>query len=132
MVFIVASWAVGSLGLLRLAGEAEDRLDRRNQEHIGQLLLNLTDHELDEMGGDTSNGLNVRVDQETSGALQDRYRYQIWSTSGKLLLRSANHIPKRIKCLLINGCLDLKKSVESLLHLFIMENLFACIYTLFI
>ncbi|MEY4747874.1 MAG: hypothetical protein RIQ60_88 [Pseudomonadota bacterium] len=87
---MLAAWLIGAMAMYWSAARQNERLHDDRLVELARTVMAFADHELDEMGGDTSNGLNVRVDQETSGALQDRYRYQIWSTTGKLLLRSAN------------------------------------------
>jgi two-component system OmpR family sensor kinase/two-component system sensor histidine kinase QseC len=87
---MLAAWMIGAVAMYWSAARQNERLHDDRLVELARTVMAFADHELDEMGGDASNGLNVRVDQETSGALQDRYRYQIWSTSGKLLLRSAN------------------------------------------
>jgi two-component system OmpR family sensor kinase/two-component system sensor histidine kinase QseC len=87
---MLAAWLIGAVAMYWSAARQNERLHDDRLVELARTVMAFADHELDEMGGDASNGLNVRVDQETSGALQDRYRYQIWSTTGKLLLRSAN------------------------------------------
>lgn len=87
---MLAAWLIGAVAMYWSAARQNERLHDDRLVELARTVMAFADHELDEMGGDTNNGLNVAVDQETSGALQDRYRYQIWSTSGKLMLRSSN------------------------------------------
>jgi len=82
----LAAWLAGGV-VTYLAAQREDSLlfDARLND-LAQTLLVFADHELREVeaaGGTASH-------TETEGTAHGRYRYQIWSSDGRLLLSSAN------------------------------------------
>lgn len=88
--------AVASAALAWLAGGAAIYLVLQRQDAVlfdarladlAQTLLAFADHELAEVEAE---GGTLPVHYETEATAQGRYRYQIWSPEGRLMLSSAN------------------------------------------
>ncbi|MEY4752623.1 MAG: hypothetical protein RJA44_298 [Pseudomonadota bacterium] len=84
------AWIVGAGAMYWTAMVQNEQLHDARQAELAHALMRFADHELLEMRGDGIIGPGGLVDEETTAALQGRYRYQIWSHDGQLLLRSAN------------------------------------------
>lgn len=88
MIAAVASLAmlVAGGGAMYWAAEKEDQrlLDSR-LEDLARTVLSFAEHEITEILGD---GRTEMMHAETAATLGSRYRYQIWSRHGTLLLRS--------------------------------------------
>jgi signal transduction histidine kinase len=89
------AWIVGTGAMYWSALEQNDQLHDARMAELAHTLLRFADHELLELRGDGVIGPGGIVDEETTAALQGRYRYQIWSNDGQILLRSANASPDK-------------------------------------
>ncbi|MEX8518247.1 MAG: sensor histidine kinase [Leptothrix sp. (in: b-proteobacteria)] len=87
------AWVVGAAAMYWSAIGQNDQLHDERLAELAHTLLRFADHELLELRGDGVIGPGGIVDEETTTALQGRYRYQIWSNEGQILLRSANASP---------------------------------------
>ncbi len=84
--FSLLGWLAGGLITAHLAARSEQRLHEREIRHLGDLLLGLSDHEIDEMGPAATLLARVAMGRADAEVLQDDYRYQLWSDEGELLL----------------------------------------------
>jgi signal transduction histidine kinase len=83
----LAAWLAGGVGVLAAAYiEAEELYDEQLRD-VAQVILSFAAHEIDEIRQD---GRTDSVHVETPATLHARYRYQIWSKDGELLLLSHN------------------------------------------
>ncbi|MFM2058396.1 MAG: hypothetical protein RLY71_2781 [Pseudomonadota bacterium] len=89
------AWLVGTAAMYWSALEQNNQLHDARMAELAHTLLRFADHELLELRGDGVIGPGGIVDEETTAALQGRYRYQIWSNDGQILLRSANASPDK-------------------------------------
>jgi hypothetical protein len=60
---MLAAWLIGAVAMYWSAARQNERLHDDRLVELARTVMAFADHELDEMGGDTSNGLNVQVDQ---------------------------------------------------------------------
>lgn len=91
----LVAWVVGAAAMYWSAIGQNDQLHDERMAEVAHTLLRFADHELLELRGDGVIGPGGVVDEETTDALQGRYRYQIWSNDGQILLRSANAAPDK-------------------------------------
>lgn len=80
------AWLVGGMAMFLIQRHVSDSLFDQRLRDIASMLLTFADHEIDELqqaGGDI-------VHLEGSATLGARYKYQIWSSTGDLLLVSVD------------------------------------------
>jgi signal transduction histidine kinase len=81
------AWAAGGALVWRVAEEHTRELHDGQLRHVAHLLLGLSGHELIEMGPDTPLAARIANGQaDGKETLGEDYRYQLWSTEGRLLL----------------------------------------------
>jgi signal transduction histidine kinase len=86
-VACILAWLAGGTAVYLAAQREDARLFDTRLQDMAHTLLVFSEHELSEIGRD---GLATPVVMETAATRHDRYRYQIWSREGRLVLCSAN------------------------------------------
>jgi signal transduction histidine kinase len=81
----VAAWLTGGIAVLVAAHEESERLYDERLRDLAQVILSFANHEIAEILADRPGDV---VHQETVATLDPRYRYQVWSKTGELLLVS--------------------------------------------
>jgi signal transduction histidine kinase len=84
---VLAAWAAGGWATVLSAREVAARLQDERLAQVARTVLAFAEHELAEIAQETAPAL---PHVEPGVALDNRYRLQIWSSDGRLLLRSAN------------------------------------------
>jgi signal transduction histidine kinase len=81
------AWTTGAAVVWMVAEQHTQELHDQQLRHMAHLLLGLSGHEIDEMGPDTPMAARIANGQaDARETLGDDYRYQLWTTSGRLLL----------------------------------------------
>jgi signal transduction histidine kinase len=81
----VAAWLTGGVAVLVSAHQESERLYDERLRDLANVILSFANHEIEEIRAD---GTGDVVHQETAATLDARYRYQVWSKTGELLLLS--------------------------------------------
>lgn len=84
--FTIIGWLVGGFMTWQVAQRTEADLRNSGVRHLAELLLGLSDHELDEIGQSADLPARVAMAMADNEVLHDDYRFQIWSDDGRLLL----------------------------------------------
>lgn len=84
-VACLLAWAAGGAAILLSAREESRRLYEEHLREVARVILSFATHEIEEIRG---SGRTDIVHEETAVTLDPRYRYQVWSRDGKLLLIS--------------------------------------------
>jgi len=82
----LVAWLAGGAATYFISHRQLSMLSDERLQSVAQTLLTLTDHEIDEIRL-AGRGL-IHVDEDSS--LAHRYRYQVWSPSGELLLTNGH------------------------------------------
>jgi len=83
----VLAWLAGGGAIYFVLQRLDSVLFDARLSDLAQTLLAFADHELTEVAAE---GSSPPVHEEAEGSPQGRYRYQIWSRDGKLMLSSRN------------------------------------------
>ena len=87
VAILMLAWAGGVSLAAFAAREEAEKLHDREMKQVAQLLLGLSEHELAEIGADTPLHARIHnVREDTKHTLGEDYRYQLWSSQGRLLL----------------------------------------------
>jgi signal transduction histidine kinase len=81
----IAAWLTGGVAVLLAANKESEKLYDERLRDVARVILSFADHELNEIREERPGDI---VHEETAATLDARYRYQIWSDSGELLLVS--------------------------------------------
>ncbi|MGD9834194.1 MAG: ATP-binding protein [Piscinibacter sp.] len=84
-VAILATLFAGSAAMYWAAANEDERLLDSRLEDLARTVLSFSEHEITEILGD---GRTEMMHAETAATLGSRYRYQIWTRHGTLLLHS--------------------------------------------
>jgi len=79
------AWLAGVIAMLLAAREESARLYETHLRDVAHVILSFASHEIAEI---RESGRTDVVHEETAATLDPRYRYQVWSRDGKLLLTS--------------------------------------------
>lgn len=87
VAILMLAWAGGVALAAFSAREEAEKLHDREMKQVAMLLLGLSEHELVEIGSDTPLDARIHnVHEDTKDTLGEDYRYQIWTSHGRLLL----------------------------------------------
>ena len=81
----VVAWLTGGLAVLLAARDEGEQLHDVRLEDVARVILQFAAHEIDEIAAERPGDV---VHLETTGTLDRRYQYQVWSARGDLLLLS--------------------------------------------
>jgi two-component system OmpR family sensor kinase/two-component system sensor histidine kinase QseC len=81
----VLAWLTGGLAVLIAVNEESEKLYETRLEDVARVILSFATHEIEEIQQERPGDI---VHMETAATLDRRYRYQVWSRDGKLLLVS--------------------------------------------
>jgi signal transduction histidine kinase len=83
----IIAWLTGGLAVLFAAREEGERLHDTRLEDVARVVLQFAAREIDEVSAEHPGNV---VHLETAQTLDPRYRYQVWSARGDLLLVSTD------------------------------------------
>ncbi len=89
-VSTLLAWLAGGAAVLLAAREHGEQLHDARLEDVARVVLQFAGHEIAEIAAERPGEV---VHLETRGTLDSRYRYQVWSRTGELLLMSDNTPP---------------------------------------
>ncbi len=87
----LSAWVAGGTAMYWSAAQENNVLYDARLADLAQTILTFSQHEILELAGDVGvTGIHTNVHEESRATLGSRYQYQIWSSDGRLLLRSYN------------------------------------------